>query len=272
MKVAILGCGPAGLLAAHAVARAGHEPNVYSHKVKSQMFGAMYLHRAIPGITSDNPELEIRVIKSGTREGYANKVYGDPSAPVSWDLFEPGVVPGWDLAKAYDKLWEMYEHTIVSEDVTPYLADLKTKVYPLVFSTVPLTTLCREPRAMHEFTKQDIWVLHGPGDHLILGVNDNNMMYYSGDDPLGKLSPLIGPTWYRFSQINKYQAWEYASDPQLDPDEVMDGMTISTGIKPLTNNCDCHPEIVRLGRFGKWQKGVLTHHAFEEAQNALLEL
>ena len=78
MRVAVLGSGPAGLLAAHACVQQGVEPKIYSLKEKSLMFGAMYLHEPIPDLNDpDRPDHDIMIVKEGTREGYAKNVYGD---------------------------------------------------------------------------------------------------------------------------------------------------------------------------------------------------
>jgi hypothetical protein len=107
-EVAILGCGPAGLMAAHAVTMNGDVPYLLAVKQKSVMFGAMYLHRSIYGITELMPEGVIEICKYGTSAGYAEKVYGYKDAPVSFNKFQEGKHPTWDLRKAYDRLWTLY--------------------------------------------------------------------------------------------------------------------------------------------------------------------
>lgn len=289
-NVAILGSGPAGLLAALAVEQSGHRPTIFAKGEPSTMFGAMYLHRAIPGLhdrDGDSAEFEITVVKTGSREGYAYNVYGNRDAACSWEKFDSGVTFGWDLKKAYKQLWDRYEPFIRHFEINDKHMGSICNNYPLVLNSIPAKSLCiRE----HEFAKQDIWVVHGDGS-LIPNVNDDNLMYYNGipwdgsfdvgvDDPTwaneeenaGNVDKhLIGHDWYRFSQINKYQAWEFSREPDWawDPEEG-DGMSRfkSQGIKPLWTNCGCWMEyrnMFRIGRFGTWQKGILTHHAYEFA-------
>lgn len=272
MDVAILGCGPAGLMAAHAAVLARHRPVIYSRKQKSKMFGAMYLHKPIPSLlTSGGYVLLINVIKSGTKEGYAYNVYGDREHEVSWDSIESPTTAGFDLRATYDELWDRYVGLIEEWELGARQMVSLINSYPLVLSTIPAPALCQTPR-MHEFEGQPIWVMHGDGSmNLIPGVNDGNMMYYNGYEHDGS-----GPTgtygfdWYRFSQINRYQAWEYSREPH--PTDMTDGMKIDTGVKPQQTNCDCwlnYNNYHRLGRFGKWQRGILTHHAFDEAKEIL---
>jgi hypothetical protein len=113
-------------------------------------------------------------------------------------------------------------------------------------------------------------VVHGDGsEYLIKGVNDIDMMYYNGYPPDGSVGDTIGFDWYRFSQINSYQCWEHSSEP--GPDCNMERYSVNEGFKPISTDCDCCPSLRRIGRFGKWEKGQLTHHAyhqvFEEADS-----
>jgi len=257
LNVAVLGCGPTGLIAAHAVVSAGHEVTVISHKVFSQTFGAMYLHAPIPGISPKEPELQIQVYKMGTKEGYASNVYGDPAADCSWENFQDGPTPGWDLALAYGKLWDRYEDVIIDVGVTSRQIPDFVKAYDLVFSTIPQKKLCDD--WSHTFTSAQIFVLHGPGR-----IDSPNVMYYNG------LPPSDWGSWYRYSSIRGYQSWEYSvtqAPPYLK--QKRSDLTLIQGIKPLKTNCTCHPFVHRLGRFGKWNKHVFTHHAFKEVTDAL---
>ena len=268
-QVAILGSGPAGLLAALACEQNGVEPVIYAKGDKSPMFGAMYLHEPIPALTDDitAPDLNITVIKSGTRAGYAENVYADPNAPCSWDVIPEGDTPAWDLHAAYDKLWERYEPYIRKIEITPHNLGSLPVNFPLVLCSIPAPALCRSG---HLFHGQDIWVVHGPGKALIKGVNDDDLMYYNGTTPRDGGFP-----WYRFSQIKGYQAWEYSTDHGITEEEANWGRELARGTKPLHTNCDCwigYDSFRRIGRFGKWEKGVLTHHAYADATEAIRAL
>jgi hypothetical protein len=259
--IVILGCGPSGLLTALAAEQKGHEPIILSKKVKSPMFGAVYLHKNIPDLTKMRPEFSVEIIKYGDREGYAQNVYGDPKADVSWDTFKSGLYHAWDLAGAYDRLWDRFEDKIRDVAIGPDDVVSCSESGDLVFSTIPLPYLCENP--YHIFNKQQIWVRHGRTHEPQM----YSMMIYNGLTADG-LRGLVGPQWYRYSLIRGYAAWEY-SRVEDAPTEEDPFLQLSQGVKPLSTNCTCHKNIIRLGRFGKWQKGVLTHHAYEEALNAM---
>jgi hypothetical protein len=272
VKVTILGSGPAGLMAAHAATKLGHDVNILSATLaRSRIFGAMYLHEPIPDITEPEDKLKITVIKSGTREGYAQNVYGRPNAEVSWDKFEPGETVGWDLNKTYNRLWEKYAPKIQPMLITTEILRARIFSQDIIFSSIPAHSICEWD---HVFDKQDIWIQHGFGNRrLIRGVDrDDDIMYYNGIPPDGSVNDTIGYDWYRFSQIKGYQSWEY-SRPSVSPFAPhLSAYQVSRGFKPTRTDCDCFPNIIRIGRYGKWQRGVLTHHAYEDTYNALLKL
>lgn len=253
--IAILGCGPAGLLVAHACAITEMDFVIYSRPIKSEMYGAMYLHQKIPGITRSDPDFEIQIIKQGCREGYAENVYRDPEHEVSWDKFDAGVFPAWSLSRAYDRLWSKYSGFIQDQDISyDWLQDLVNG--RIIFNTIPKMAICNGD---HLFDFQSIWVVRKHD----FAFDNTNMIYYNGLTPDGKYGQM-GQDWYRYSQINGLRSWEYSFDPggNLYAETVQ-------GNKPISNNCDCHPFVHMLGRYGKWKKGVLTHHAFNEAVDTL---
>lgn len=247
-KVAILGCGPAGLLAAHAVSRAGIAPNVFSLKKKSTLGGAQFLHEPIPGVTDEDPEAFLQFFHWGTDQGYASKIYGDPEAPTSWSRYE-GEVPAWSLKMAYDVLWRMYEGIVLEAEVSSELMAGLFNTYDLVLSTIPPQSYCTDQR--HLFSSQDVWI-HEPDFEVLR----DNVIIYNGED---------APPWYRASRIFGLQSVEYPQKPV-----GTEAFKIS---KPLMTTCTCFKDrLVRLGRFGMWSKRTLVHDAYRGAQDALLKM
>lgn len=241
MKVFILGCGPSGLLAAHAAVERGHDVEILSIKAKSQMPGTMHVHESIPELCDPEPEFSVDYVKIGTPEGYGLKVYGSRAAPVSFSQFDSGARPAWSMRKMYDKLWMKYEGLIVDRKIDSANIDPIINRCDLVISSIHAQTLCQNP--FHQFNGQKVWL----GDWVPSDMNiPDNTVVYNGD-PLWE--------WYRVSRIDGHNAIESTSE--------FPGAF--SGIKPTHNNCDCFPSVKRVGRFGQWKKGVLVHHSYKQA-------
>lgn len=249
MRVAVLGCGPAGLLAAHATALEGHEPLIFSRPVPSKIHGAQYIHEPIPEVTG--PPSVISYAKLGDSGGYAEKVYGSPLAPSSWASFPQGEYPAWAMGAVYDALWERYESLIrpAEIDAAGVRAICELPDVDLVFCSVPLKYLCEKPE-VHRFTHAS--VAFEPKCY----VSMTNVVVYSGRK---------SEAWYRTSSLFSHDWTEYGESSSAVPEGWM------TGIKPIETDCDCldHPKLVKVGRFGKWEKKVLVTDAFKDAKEAL---
>ncbi len=247
-RIAILGCGPAGLLAAHAVRLHGFRPDILSIPDKSELSGAIYLHAPIPYLTTDVKTAMVQYAKIGTREGYAEKVYGYPEALSSWDLYD-GQFQAYSMKQAYDLLWIKYQHMIKGVDFARHSTpELITQDYQVVINTIPAPVLCMS-KEIHTFVGQEILVYHSLPEKLL-----DNTIFYNG---------VVKEPWYRASKIFGVESTEYATDKHEYPlGPEADGA--SKGMKPIENNCDCNPRFHRVGRFGRWQKGVLAHEAFTD--------
>lgn len=243
----VLGCGPAGLLAAHGITMAGGRPLIVSRKVKSKILGAQFLHRAIPEITSHEPDGMLDFRKAGDPGRYADRIYGNSKKATSWERYQVGQHPAWSMENAYDVLWERYEGDIMDQEITAHFLDELEREFSLAISTVPALVLCHVEE--HEFPKIPI--------HIIpwTPIPEDNFVMYNGT--------TMGH-WYRTSRIFGHSSTESV--------HVFDEPGGVTGFKILNTDCTCRPGIVRAGRFGEWRSGVLTHHAFEKAMAAMLEI
>lgn len=242
--IAIVGCGPAGLLAAHAVEQAGHTPVVYSAKREaSPVGGGVFLHQPIPALhPSTVPDGKIILRKRGTEEWYARKVYGAKDAPTSWAKLREGGMAAWALAPLYEQLWASYGDTVVEQAIDGHMASDLLAEYRLVLWSAPLPALCV---ARHAFPERLVWWV----DKAPSWVRENEMIYNGRPTP----------AWFRSSKVFGVQLTEHSTQ--------VEGARM--GKKVLPTNCDCHQRIKRIGRWGTWTPGVLLHHAYWSALEAM---
>ena len=254
-KVLILGCGPAGLMAAAAAEASGLEPIIASKKRKSEMYGAQYLHRPIPGFSPDMG-FEVKYRLDGSTEDYRRKVYGDERVSVSpEDLDEDH--EGWDIRITYDNLWRKYVDSIedtpfssageVHEFVWSVLGAAGTGTTHVV-STIPAPVLCTNPG--HVFPSQKVWAIGDAperGSFCPIQVAQMNEVICSGSKDV---------SWYRTANILGYRTaeWPEKKRPPLEG--------VAEVHKPIGTNCDCLPIAHRMGRYGAWTKGILSHESY----------
>lgn len=247
-SVAIIGCGPSGLLAAHAASQLGMVVSIFSKDVRpSPHAHATFLHSDIPGLTSPAPDGTVEIRKVGDGEGYAQKVYKDRRKTTSWDKLPSGHMNAWSLRPVYRKLWERFGDRVRLSTASPELVRGLQGAYDYVINTVPAAAVCDDIH--HKFPSEPIWVVEGQGNRVI-GSNESYMLYNGNPRTL----------WYRQSNIFGVISTEFANPVK----------GASRGIKVLPTDCDCHPELIRVGRWGTWMPGVLLHSAYWNTKNALV--
>lgn len=260
MKIAILGCGPAGMLAAHAARE--HDVTVYSAEAKpSLIYGAQYIHESIPGLTDESTWEEVAFAKIGDAEGYASKVYGNFGASTSWELFD-GTVRAYPMLDVYQKAWLKYSKHIKEFRVTSADIEWLCAGHDLVLCSIPADRLCQNGR--HEFSK--VWIWSAQAGYV--GVR--NLIVYSG---------RVSDKWYRASNLFGFSQIEFPGTvipKQIGGQDFIwfdnRRVPVYEGIKPTITNCDCHrhqENFWRIGRFGTWQKGVLVTNAYRDAELAI---
>ena len=259
MTTAILGCGPAGLLAAHAAVGMGEDVTIFSRKRKSHLNVAQYLHEPIIGLPSEDAiPIMVSYELVGNASDYRSKVYGkDWDGSVSpEELLEKH--PAWDIRDDYDWLWSEYQDLILDSDIHPRSLDLlgvqAPGMYDHVISSVPAPALCSKG---HTFGSTEIWAA-GDADGF------NQAIPYDCPDGVVICNGEDMPTWYRVSNLYYHKTVEWPGSMARPP---ISGAAKVT--KPTFTNCDCYPNILRVGRYGTWTKGVLVHEAFNSTLLAL---
>lgn len=256
MKIAILGCGPAGLFAAHAAVGQGHDVTILSKPRKSFMRGAQYLHRPIPGLSGEPFEIDYRL--EGPVDGYRAKVYGDFSdVQVSPETLV-GIAQAWDIREAYDNAWVEYAPLIRQFEIghVNQLANL-IRQYDMIISTVPRRLLCADPQN-HHFESQAIWSTDYVKRLGVFEEKDGAPI----PDNIVVCSGFEDDWWYRQSRIHGWENTEFGYDHK----PAGKAWLVE---KPLSHNCDCQPDIVTTGRYGSWKKGVLSDASFYDIEDML---
>lgn len=269
-RVYVLGAGPAGLLAAHAAQSKGYDVTVFARPdrtgiqaAKSELFGCQYLHAYIPGVglMKDGWE-KVNYQLSGSPDGYRAKVYGQNyTGPVSPDEYGPEEEHrAWDLRKAYNALWQDWGRQVVpvhlnAEKMQPLTADQ----FAWVFSTIPVPDLCKKPD-LHNWPSQDIWAM---GSRSTQDAHER--MPYVAPDFSVECNGFTAPRWYRAATVFGHSTleWPGGARPPIEG--------VAAVSKPLSTDCGCWVgrRYHRVGRYGRWQKGVLVHTAYFDTLDIL---
>jgi hypothetical protein len=264
-RAAVLGCGPAGLFAAHGLIRNGWDVQIYSKKRPSRLFGAQYLHAPIDFLSPmDEEPTQIDYRLEGTVEGYREKVYG-PNAPHI--MVSPQSLVGqhhaWDIRAAYEYAWKLYEGLVTDVVMLPQMlaeplvSDVSVH---LVVNSIPARSMCLRPDS-HQFHSTQVWAM---GDAPEFGQTvpievERDTVVCNGSRDTG---------WYRASNVfgHKTVEWPGGRKPPLPGVAAVE--------KPLYKSCDCWTRpgdlprgtrYLAVGRYGAWSKNILSHHAYEMA-------
>jgi hypothetical protein len=248
-KVLVLGCGPAGLMAAHAAAILQHDIIIVSKARKSFMRGAQYLHAPIP-VATEGESFRVTYSLRGSADAYRAKIYGpDFRGSVSpEDLSEAH--DAWDIRQAYDWLWDTYGRYVINTDFTELGFSVAAALHwsnpDIAISTIPAKILCEDEN--HNFASETIW-----SNSMVISDIPENAVVCNADKY---------PAWYRAARIQGHSTveWPSSTRPPMEVHEVT---------KPIKTNCNCFPHVRRMGRYGKWEKGVLSHSAYFETADLL---
>lgn len=262
MRVVVLGCGPAGMTAAWAAISLEHSVTIISKRWEpSILYGCQYLHEPIPGF-EDVPSTTVRYGVQGTSEQYRDKVYGSKwHGRVSPEDFV-GEHQAWDIRETYRRLWAELNGMTMDITAPPVMTiggieikhgdiDSVRKMMPdKIISTIPATDLCYQPE--HTFRSHHIYA----SGSTIQDDMPDNYVWCNGTNDVD---------WYRNSSVFGYRTVEWPSRIAM----TAHGRGAVRVNKPLDTNCECHKDIIRVGRYGEWSKGVLVHQVYDKVVEAL---
>jgi len=251
VNVLVIGCGPAGLAAAHAAHTLGANVEIRAPKQKTPQRGPILIQRAIPEITTTAPQGYVRqMVIGGSVLDYRLRLYGDINININGDILEHGYAT-WRVQEAYDKLWKLYSDLILDTVVTPEeLVTLPDK-YGLVVNTAPRNRFCMWPKK-HEFLSKPIALTPAtsypgqPPDTIIFNAY--------------KHVKWVRSSWVFEAQVTEWDPSEYA------PDEA------HVIHKPISTTCDCHPMVFRAGRFGTWHNENWIDGAYFDTYRMIISM
>lgn len=255
-KIAIFGCGPAGLLAAHAASINGCDFEIFSKKRKSHLFGSQYLHEPIPNVTGECEIVEYTLF--GSPESYRQKVYGaDWDGSVSAEDLEHQHY-AWDIRSSYDTLWDMYSEYIRDSEVRS-VAQIDDEInldrFDDVISTIPRTVWGQRG---DQFLSSDVYAI---GDAPEL---DQEVPFSPQQDFLIVCDGTDDVSWYRLSKVFGYTTIEW---PGAVKPPVSGVARVRKPLRYIPSGKNAADSFHHIGRYGKWQKGVLTTDAFRDAMS-----
>jgi hypothetical protein len=158
---------------------------------------------------------------------------------------------GWDIRQTYDSLWDVYSEAIVDVELDPIGVTelLDANDFDVVINSVPLDMMCY---SNHDF---DFTGVIAAGDAPDLGIDIGQIFRCIDETVVCNSEP--NPSWYRMSRIYGHTTVEWPGSVERVPVN-----TASYVRKPTKTNCDCWPTMLRVGRYGSWEKGVLSHTAY----------
>jgi hypothetical protein len=268
MRVCVIGCGPAGLAAAHAAYGLGASVTIYSPGVKSPQAGPLLLQRPIPDITTGHPNGYIRqIVIGGSILDYRYKLYGDINININGDMLAEGY-HAWDHYNAYDTMWRLYmgndpdfpdenwngrAHRVDRMITNLALTELHSHA-DLVVCTAPRDKICYQP-LKHRFDHAKV-AITPRGEYP--GQPDDTIVFNAGDE--------YG--WVRSSRIFGREVTEWL--PGTDMGDNYAGRRIIR--KPIGTDCNCYPHVMFTGRFGAWKNEVWVDTAYYDTRDAIISM
>lgn len=248
-KVAIIGCGPSGMVIAHACHQMQLPFLIYAPKKKSHISGAQYLHSDINVRADGISPKPIHFKWCGTEWQYEKKIYGHlpEGLHTSWNNYGHGeTVEAWPLIGIYDWLWDQYHEQIVDGPVNVEWMLTLVHSGKLVFNTAPLNQFVSSHQCLYE----TVWIING------ISYADPDTIVYNGEPNC---------PWYRTSNLWGHMSIEFPGKHGFHPvPDCYEGFDAYEIKKPLVTMASI-PGVIASGRYGRWEKGVLVDESYHQA-------
>ncbi len=264
MRIAILGAGPSGMMAAHTVAQERHHITIYDRDPNQtrKRSGLFYLNtdcnlalerievpQRVLGVTGLKPE--------EAEELYAQKVYGDTvsqSVSIPHPRQREKIV--FNGTQAINRLWDLYKDFIEVKQITGF-EHVRQLVDDGLFDAVICTIPAPQMFPALNFPSQTLWAMKG------LAPVGESFIFYS-----------IVPQhkWYRCSALFGNFMMEYGAGqfPSIDISEDAEPRQLFQIQKVLQGDSvpvDAFPqEILLTGRYGEWDPNCLVEDVYYRTQ------
>lgn len=264
LRVAVIGCGPAGLAAAHAAVGLGAEVEVLAPWRKTPQRGPLLIQRPIPGINTGHPDGTIhQIVIGGSILDYRYKLYGDINIGINGNILQP-YYHAWRHGETYDRLWAMYHNLVNDRLLTPKEITELVGERDLVVSTASAKALC---------TRRHF----GPGSHRFVSAPvaiTPHCQYPDQPDNTIIFNAWPDVPWVRSSRIfgNEVTEWPGDIEPATVGDTGTDPSDIRIIQKPINTDCNCYPLVLRTGRFGAWRNETWIDTAYWDTYSAVVGL
>ena len=253
MKGIVVGCGPAGLAAAHAATGLGADVEIIAPAQMSPQEGPLLIQRPIPGINTDHPDGTIhQVVIDGSILDYRYKLYGDVNIGINGNQLVPQY-HAWDHRATYDALWTKYSALVCDYKLSPMEMRSIHNQADLVVSTANARSMCT---LGHNFLYKEVGVTK---EFSYPDQPDNTIIFNAGDNY----------PWVRSSRVFGVPVTEWAMGPEYAQESDSRLRIIR---KPIGTDCDCYPHILRTGRFGAWKNETWVDNAYWDTYNAIISM
>jgi hypothetical protein len=247
MKVAVIGCGPAGLAAAWAATGLDAEVSIFAPKKQTPQYGPLLMQRPIPGINTDHPDGTIhQIVIGGSIMDYRYKLYGDINIGINGDILQP-MYHAWRHRETYDKLWGKLSNGIIEKMISPTELRNMCGYYDLVVSTANAQRLCIA-KDQHHFESKSVAIT----PEAIYPEQPDNTLIFNASTEFG---------WVRSSRVFGAEVTEWPVSMAPAKARVIQ--------KPISTNCNCYPLVLRTGRFGAWRNETWVDTAYWDTYNAI---